>query len=356
MTLRLKKIILSLLLINVFWLFVYVSRLPVLGFFNLPALFVSGEICWLLEIKGNSWIELSTILVMGLMYWGGVIAFLTCIGGFSPRHWWRSLCFAVCHLALCTAIFIYLPIFALMNCKWFQKKISAAEEYAAAHPLDSEAFKQLVKFTKSNNSEVRMDAIEALGSLGLGNQSLRKKIVPFLISAFELDEDYTVRQEAVFRLGDLAGPDTIAAVPVLERALDNGWSSFAASALGNYGPLADSAVGELKASLAAIYMQKDNEIAADFADALGKIGDASAVDVLSRCLQSPSSNTRFSALKALIKLKQDNPEMRKALNEFRTSSPDQYENMSGELNAIARERAAKAGDNLPSTNSPDHGK
>jgi HEAT repeat protein len=114
---------------------------------------------------------------------------------------------------------------------------------------------------------------------------------PLLIEALD---DANVRRGASIALTKLG----LAAVPALRKALTSGtpdarvWSAYT---LGEIGPAAEPAVGDLSTAL----VNSDDALRAAAAQALGKIGTAAAIDALANSLGDKNDRVRQRAAVAL---------------------------------------------------------
>ena len=161
---------------------------------------------------------------------------------------------------------------------------------------------QLIQQLKSDASDVRSAAAEALGRIGAD-------AVPALINALQDDHVY-VRLYAARVLGRI-GADAKDAVPTLVAALqdDNEWvRAVTVEALRNIGPDAIDAVPALVSG----FRDDDKNIRYSFARAVGFIG-AAAVPALVAALQSEHEKARVHAAQALAEIGPDAKEAVPAL-------------------------------------------
>ncbi|MFM6512207.1 MAG: NACHT domain-containing protein, partial [Microcystis panniformis] len=153
----------------------------------------------------------------------------------------------------------------------------------------NEVVNELNQALKDSDSDVRMNAVEALVEIG------SETAIPGLLKALEDSEGY-VRREAAEALGNI-GTET--AIPGLLKALEHSdgyvrWK--AAEALGKIG--SETAIPGLLKALE----HSNKDVRENAASALGKIGSETATAGLLKALEDSDSDVRWNAAFALCKI------------------------------------------------------
>jgi len=169
----------------------------------------------------------------------------------------------------------------------------------------NEAIDALIESLKDKDEEVRINA-----ALALGEAKNRKAVEP-LIETLK-DESRKVRESAALALGVIG--DERAIKPLLEiLKKDDEIRWAAAKALGWIGEPVGKNKMVIEALIGAL-RDKNEEVGEAAAWALGRIGDARAVDPLIDALEDDDENVRKAAAKALNSIASKSPDIvRKAL-------------------------------------------
>jgi len=139
-------------------------------------------------------------------------------------------------------------------------------------PLAKSSCQDLLRCVRDNDVQVRINAIAALGAVGVGS----KEIISGLIEALESDKHREVRRAAASSLGEI-GPRARKAVPALAKILREA-----------------HAPPKSKGRRTGWWVA---------AHALGEIGGDEALSVLSKALKNADPDIRSSAARAIKKIK-----------------------------------------------------
>lgn len=165
------------------------------------------------------------------------------------------------------------------------------------HPDQAEdlerAVPQLIKSLSSKQSQVRNDAVAALGEIGAPS-------VRALIDVLGKESSDPVTAALAAAALGMVGPDAAPAIPALTKALASKSEKLreqAAHALAGIGPAAKEAVP----ALADLLTSKTGQVRAIAANALGNLGEASApaTSGLIKALTDPDVNVRRESAQAL---------------------------------------------------------
>jgi HEAT repeat protein len=148
----------------------------------------------------------------------------------------------------------------------------------------------LIKKLEDKDSDVRMSAAEALGSIG------SKKAIETLINVLTTDKDSKVRESAAFALGGIGSEKAVESlINVLSTDKDSDVRSSTAFALGGIG-----SEKTIESLIDALSTDKESDIRWSATFALGRIGSELAIEPLIKALSTDKdSYVRWSAAFAL---------------------------------------------------------
>ncbi|MDB5321719.1 MAG: lyase domain protein repeat-containing protein [Phycisphaerales bacterium] len=177
----------------------------------------------------------------------------------------------------------------------------AADVLAAIGPAAKDTIPDITAALQDTDPTVRKYAASALGKFGA---SAKGSVVP-LKNALK-DADLDVRFHVAQAVVDIDGaPSADAVLPVLLESLKDHSSVsaqiIAANALSKIGPAARGAVPGLVAELAAEAKNKGG-LRGAAAEALGRIGDKSAIPALAKALSDEDPGIRAEAAVALLRI------------------------------------------------------
>lgn len=215
----------------------------------------------------------------------------------------------------------------LCSCDQSEKEmieISILQERVVKNPNDTAAYDMLIDAAKHSKQTTQANAIAALGQIARKHPNQAERVTDTLVSILSSNNQWTQRVAAE-QFIDIAGPHTVAAIPILTKMLDKGncdvgW--FSAQALGNYGALASSSTRSLESAFFKNYTEENNFLAEYSAIALGKIGDKASIQTLLKGLDSPSTSTQIASVGALLDLNFSNPLIEEKLSALQSDDEE----------------------------------